>query len=163
VGEILRAASLQKQTGVERLSLDAENLQNGLAKLVLTLVEVIRDLMERQAMRRVESGSLSPVEVEKLGVALMQIKQRMGEISEEFGFKREELGIDLGPLGRLGSGKRAEVTLTDVLDKVIDKGAVVAGEVLISVADVDLIALDILLSLSSVKRLEDGRPVLDLN
>ena len=110
--------------------------------------------MERQAVRRVESGSISPKEVEKLGLALMQIKQRMSEIAQEFGFEREELNLDLGPLGPLRSRNGDQVSLTDVLDKVIDEGAVVAGEVLISVADVDLISLNLLLSLSSVQKLE---------
>jgi Gas vesicle protein K/Gas vesicle protein len=151
----VHANSTQERGPVQRLSLDGEKMRTGLVKLVLTLIEVLRELMERQAVRRVESGSLSSGEVEKLGLALMQIKRRMGEIEEEFGFDQKDLDIDLGPLGQLRNGKGAHVSLTDVLDKVIDEGAVVAGEVLVSVANVDLVSLNLLLSLSSVHKMQD--------
>jgi hypothetical protein len=73
----------------------------GLAQLVLTLVELVRQLMERQAIRRVEAGGLSADQIERLGQALMALEQRMEELKEEFGLTEEDLNLDLGPLGKL--------------------------------------------------------------
>jgi len=78
--------------------LDAEKLQHGLAKLVLTLVQTITDILERQAIRRVESGTLTDREVERLGLAFMQIRERTADILDKFGLKPEELGIRLQQL-----------------------------------------------------------------
>jgi len=75
--------------------------EQGLAKLVLTLVELIRRLMEKEAYRRVKRGSLSPTEIQKLGLSLKAIKKKIKEIQAIFGIKDEELNIDLGPLGNL--------------------------------------------------------------
>lgn len=80
---------------------DREQLIGGVSQLVLTVVEVIRDLIERQAVRRVEAGSLTDDEVERLGVALQALEERMTEIKEVFGVTDDDLNIDLGPLGRL--------------------------------------------------------------
>lgn len=84
-----------------RISLSALDAKNGLAKLVLTLVELIRELLERQAIRRVESGSLNDEEVERLGTAFMQLSEQMQRLKREFGFEDEDLNLDLGPLGKL--------------------------------------------------------------
>jgi hypothetical protein len=84
-----------------RVNADRENLEKGLAQLVLTLVELLRELMERQALRRIEGGSLSPNEVERLGETFMLLEQRMEELKETFGLEDEDLNLDLGPLGRL--------------------------------------------------------------
>lgn len=80
---------------------DAEEMQRGLASLVLALVELLRDLMERQAIRRMESGSLTPEEEERLGAAFLALRERMGELQETFDLTDEDLRIDLGPLGRI--------------------------------------------------------------
>lgn len=72
-----------------------------MAKLVLTLVELIRKLLEKQAMRRVEGGSLSDEEIEKVGETLMKLENKMQELKQIFGLKDEELNINLGPLGDL--------------------------------------------------------------
>lgn len=80
---------------------DRENLLRGIGQLVLTIVEVIHDLLDRQAARRVESGSLDPEQVERLGVALAALKERMEEVKDVFGVTDEDLDLDLGPLGRL--------------------------------------------------------------
>jgi hypothetical protein len=85
----------------ERINIDPKNVEKGLAKLVLTLIELIRKLLEKQAMRRVEGGSLSEEEIEKIGEALMNIENKMLELKEIFGLKDEELNINLGPLGDL--------------------------------------------------------------
>jgi hypothetical protein len=84
-----------------RLDADPENVERGLAQLVLTLVELLRQLMERQALRRVESGGLDDETVERLGRTLMALDARMAELKDHFGFDDEDLNLDLGPLGRL--------------------------------------------------------------
>jgi len=75
--------------------------EQGLAKLVLTLVELIRKLMEKEAFRRVKRGSLSPVEIQKLGLSLKAVKTKIKEVQTIFGIEDEELDLDLGPLGNL--------------------------------------------------------------
>ncbi|MEI6506724.1 MAG: gas vesicle protein K [Planctomycetota bacterium] len=85
-----------------RLALDQDGLKNGLAKLVLMLVKLLHDLLERQAIRRVESGTLSEAEVERLGTTLMQQAEEIERLRLVFGLEDEELNIDLGPLGQLG-------------------------------------------------------------
>lgn len=84
-----------------RVSADPEDVEKGLVQLVLTLVELLRQLMEKQAVRRVEAGGLSDDEVENLGRTLMLLEQKMAELREHFGLTVEDLNLDLGPLGRL--------------------------------------------------------------
>jgi hypothetical protein len=84
-----------------RIDADPENVERGLAGLVLTIVELLRQLMERQAIRRVEAGGLTDEQVERLGSTLMLLEQRMEELREVFGLTEEDLNLDLGPLGRL--------------------------------------------------------------
>jgi hypothetical protein len=84
-----------------RIDADAEDLGRGLAQLVLTVIELLRQLMERQAIRRVEAGGLSDEQVERLGQALIALEQRMDELKEDFGLADQDLNLDLGPLGRL--------------------------------------------------------------
>ena len=84
-----------------RIEADPENVERGLAQLVLTLVELLRQLMERQALRRVEAGNLDEETVERLGRTLMALEARMEELKETFGLEDEDLNLDLGPLGRL--------------------------------------------------------------
>ena len=84
-----------------RINVDAESVEQGLAKLVLTLIEFIRRLLEKQAVRRMEGGSLSPEEVEQLGLALMKLEAKMQELKAQFGLADEDLNLDLGPVGRL--------------------------------------------------------------
>ncbi|MGA9365361.1 MAG: gas vesicle protein K [Bacteroidota bacterium] len=82
-----------------RVNIDPEKVEVGLAKLVLTVVELIRQLVEKQAIRRVEGGSLSDAEIARLGTTLMQLETKMNELKEHFGI--EDLNINLGPLGNL--------------------------------------------------------------
>ena len=84
-----------------RVNADPESLEKGLAQLVLTLIELLRQLMERQALRRVEQGSLSDEEVERLGQTFMKLEQRMEELKREFGLEDADLNLNLGPLGDL--------------------------------------------------------------
>ena len=85
----------------ERVNVDARSVEQGLAKLVLTLIELIRRLLEKQAVRRMEGGDLSPEQVEELGLALMKLEEKMAELKGQFGLQDEELNIDLGPIGKL--------------------------------------------------------------
>jgi hypothetical protein len=84
-----------------RINADPEVLEQGLAKLVLTLIELIRQLMERQALHRIDKGSLTDAEIERLGQTFMKLSDRMEELKEAFGLEDEELNLDLGPLGNL--------------------------------------------------------------
>jgi Gas vesicle protein K len=86
---------------MERLPLDSNQVEQGLAKLVLTIIELLRQLMERQAMRRVESDSLTDEQIEELGLTLMRLEEKMEELKLVFGLEHEELNIELGPLGKL--------------------------------------------------------------
>jgi hypothetical protein len=84
-----------------RLSLTPDNADSGLAKLVLTLVELIRKLVEKQAMRRVDGGSLTDDEIERLGETLMKLEMKMEELKKHFNLTDRDLNINLGPLGDL--------------------------------------------------------------
>ena len=84
-----------------RINADPERAERGLAQLVLTVVELLRQLMERQALRRIEGGGLDDEQIERLGVALMRLEQRMEELKAEFGLEDEDLNLNLGPLGDL--------------------------------------------------------------
>lgn len=85
----------------QRLDLEPDSLERDLARLVLTVVELVRQLMERQAIRRVEGDTLTPDQIEDLGRGLMRLEQAMATLRETFGLRAEELNIDLGPLGTL--------------------------------------------------------------
>ena len=76
-------------------------MEQGLAKLVLTIIELLRQLMERQAMRRVESDTLTDDQLEELGLTLMRLEEKIAELKIIFGLENEELNIELGPLGKL--------------------------------------------------------------
>jgi hypothetical protein len=84
-----------------RVNADPENLEKGLAQLVLTVIELLRQLMERQAIRRIEGGTLTAEEVERLGRTFMALAGRMDELKSAFGLTDEDLNLDLGPLGQL--------------------------------------------------------------
>jgi hypothetical protein len=84
-----------------RLDASPEDIDAGLGQLVLSLVEFLRQVLENQAVRRMEGGSLSDDETERLGLALMRLEERLDDIREAFGLEPDDLNIDLGPLGRL--------------------------------------------------------------
>jgi len=85
----------------ERIDADPENVERGLASLVLTIVELLRQLMERQAIRRVDAGDLTSEQIERLGLTLMRLDEAMARLRDHFGLTPEDLNIDLGPLGPL--------------------------------------------------------------
>jgi hypothetical protein len=84
-----------------RIQTDPERVGRDLAGLVLTVVELIRELMERQALRRIDEGDLRDEQVEEIGLTLMALNQRMDELCDHFDLNRKDLDLDLGPLGRL--------------------------------------------------------------
>ena len=84
-----------------RLNFDVNGAKNGLGQLVLTVVKLLHELLERQAIRRVEAGSLTEQQTERLGLGLMQKAQEIDRLRKEFGLEEEDLNLDLGPLGRL--------------------------------------------------------------
>jgi hypothetical protein len=140
-------------TEVRKLSDDPKKMQDGLAQLVLTVLETLRQLMEKQATHRIREGSLTDGEVEALGLRFMELKAKIREVAAIFNIPEEKLGLNLGPLGDLvDSQERVDsVTLVDLLDKVIEKGVIVFGDVGISVADVELITVKLRLLVSPVK------------
>ncbi len=85
----------------ERISADAELVENGLAKLVLSIIELIRRLLERQALRRMDGGNLTEEEIERLGSALMKLEEKMEELKRVFGLTDEDLNLKLGPVRSL--------------------------------------------------------------
>lgn len=96
------AGSLDERGGrTARLNLDPDNVKNGLAQLVLTLIKFLHELLERQAIHRMDAGALSDEEIERLGLALMKQTEEIERLRKEFGLEEEDLNIDLGPLGKL--------------------------------------------------------------
>lgn len=92
---------MSQNTHPGRINIDPEKIENGLAKLVLTLVELIRKLLEKQAIRRIDGGSLSDEEVERIGEALMKLEDKIQELKDLFGLKDEDLNLISGPLSDL--------------------------------------------------------------
>jgi hypothetical protein len=84
-----------------RINLDPESVKNGLGQLVLTLVKLLHELLERQAIRRIDAGSLSDEQIELLGLTLMRQAQEIERLRKAFGLEEEDLNLDLGPLGKL--------------------------------------------------------------
>jgi hypothetical protein len=88
-----------EETG--RLNLDGEKVKNGLGQLVLTLVKLLHELLERQAIRRIDAGTLTDSEIERIGVTLMMQTEEIDRLRREFNLEEEDLNLDLGPLGKL--------------------------------------------------------------
>jgi len=91
----------EDSTPSPRIALDPEDMRKGLGQLVLTLVELVRQLLEKQALRRIEGGSLSEEEIERLGLTFLRLGEEMEWLKKEFGLTDDELNLDLGPLGKL--------------------------------------------------------------
>ena len=85
----------------QRVNADPEQVEKGLVQLVLTIVELLRQLMERQALRRMEQGTLTDEQIEQLGETFMKLERRMDELKEHFGLDDRDLNLNLGPLGNL--------------------------------------------------------------
>ena len=153
----MRGSNIQiEEQSLQKVNLDGDKLQKGLAKLVLVVVELLRQILERQAQRRIDLGTLSEEEVERLGLAFMQIKEKVGQISEQFELKPDELeGTLKGVLSSRDSQFKG-TSIVDVLDSLLVKGAVIGGRITVSVADIDLVALDLLATLSAIPSVTDG-------
>jgi hypothetical protein len=85
----------------ERLELNPDSVKNGLGQLVLTVVKLLHELLERQALRRIDAGSLSEEEIERMGYTLMRQVEEIDRLRREFGLEEKDLNLDLGPLGKL--------------------------------------------------------------
>jgi gas vesicle protein GvpK len=96
--ELREALTFTESTIPERISADPEIVENGLAKLVLSIIELIRRLLEKQAIRRMETGNLTEAEIERLGSALMKLEEKMDELKGVFGLSTEDLNLSLGPI-----------------------------------------------------------------
>jgi hypothetical protein len=101
VAQLRRQMEGLGQKPIERVDCSQETIEQGLAKVVLGLIELLRQLLERQAIRRMEGGTLPVEKVEEMGLALMKLEQKVKELAEEFGLKPEDLNLALGPLGNL--------------------------------------------------------------
>ena len=88
-------------SGPSKIQLQPENVRNGLAQLVLTVVELLRELLERQALRRIDAGSVTSGEVERLGATFLRLTEEIEKLKQYFGFTDEDLNLNLGPLGKL--------------------------------------------------------------
>ncbi len=97
----LERASRQSSSSPLRWNADPDDVQRSVAQLVLTLVEFIRQLLERQAIRRMDAGTLTPAQTEEIGRALMKLEETVTDIAAKFGIRPEELNLDLGPAGKL--------------------------------------------------------------
>ena len=95
-------------TAPDRIAFDAESAADDLVRLVLALIETLRQVVERQAIRRVDSGGLSDDQIERLGLTLMQLEQRMEEMKSHFGLTGEDLTLQLGPLKELMDAQRSD-------------------------------------------------------
>jgi hypothetical protein len=94
-------ASATRSRLPSQIRVDPENVRNGLMRLVLTLIELIRELLERQALRRIDGGSLTAEEIERLGLTFLRLSEEMDRLKHQFGLTDADLNLDLGPLGRL--------------------------------------------------------------
>ena len=135
---------------------NSKESQNGIAKLILTVIKILTDLLERQAKRKVMEGKLTGEDIERLGLAFINIRQTLYHITRQFGFEYNELDIPIRSASRRVYTNKLESkqllstsTLVDILDKLINRETVIAGEIAISVAEIDLIVLNLLAILSS--------------
>jgi len=101
LGELRRELERVRGLLPDRVNVDPEGVEQGLAKLVLTLVEFLRQLLERQAIRRMDGGTLTDDEIERVGIALMRLEAKVREIAEAFGLDPDDLNLGLGPIGKL--------------------------------------------------------------
>lgn len=146
----------EKDKKPKKITLDGEKVRDGLAQLVLTVVELLRELMEKQAIRRIEAGSITDEQTERLGATFMNLKKEIEKLKKYFNVKDEDLNLDLGPIGHLrdsGGGSMAEkASVVDILDRILGKGVIIKGDVIISVADVDLVSLNLGVLLASIDK-----------
>ena len=157
--------ALGPRKGIDRS--EAGKLQDGVASLVINLVETVIEVLERQAFRRFSSGTLTDNEIEKLGIAFEQMRERVVEAASHFNYQPKglELSLKSGQKDGLLDGLQTDkgtVSIADLVDKLIDKEAVIAGDVRIAVAGIDLVTLHLLAAVSSSQSLgsiESGKSI----
>jgi len=101
VTELERELSSAASGTTSRIECSSDNIEQSLARLVLGLIDLLRRLLERQAVRRMEGGTLTEAQVEEMGLSLMKLEKKVREMADQFGLKPEDLNLDLGPLGTL--------------------------------------------------------------
>jgi hypothetical protein len=149
----------------KKVVLNAEKMRDGLAQLVLTVLELLRELMEKQAIRRIEAGSLKDEEIENLGNTFMALKLELNKLKEHFQLDDDDLNISLGPLMLREKeeidDEKGQTSVVEILDRLLGKGVVVKGDIIISVAEVDLLSLNLGLLLASIDKAKElyGRDV----
>jgi hypothetical protein len=131
--------------------LKRDELGRGLARLVLTLLETIRQLMEKQARRRIRDGGLTEYEVERLGVSFMELENKISEMGRMFNLSKDDMRLGLADQDVHGARQGEFLSVVDLLDKVIEKGLIVFGDLGLSVADVELINLQLRLVISATR------------
>jgi hypothetical protein len=99
--KVIACDEKSERSGAKKVILDPENVEKGLAQLVLTVLELLRQVMERQAVHRMDSGDLNDGQIERLGQTLMKLEEKVIELREHFGLEPDDLNINLGPLGNL--------------------------------------------------------------
>jgi len=100
--ERLRASlTFTERTIPDRIAADSDIVENGLAKLVLSIIELVRRLLEKQALRRMDAGNLTDDEIERVGSALMKLEEKMAEMKQIFGLSDDDLNLKLGPVKTL--------------------------------------------------------------
>ena len=142
-----------------QVNIEAEKMRNGLAKLVITVIELLRELMEKQAIRRIEAGSLSEEQIENLGTSFMKLKEEVEKLKNYFELEDEDLNIDLGPLqlreDEADSSYVGKASAVEILDRLLAKGVVLKGDVVLSVAEVDLVSLNLGLLLANIDKAKE--------
>jgi hypothetical protein len=137
----------QQKVSEKRFDLDgAGKARDGLSKLVISIVKLLVDILERQALRRVESGTVTDEETEKLGLAFISIREQLQLTAMRLGISPQELDKELSIMLHGSS----ETSIGSLIDNLIDRGTVIAGDINIAVAGVDLVSLNLLASLTSV-------------
>ena len=101
ISELKQELSALAEGPSQRIDCTSENIEQGLARLVLSLIELLRRLLERQAIRRMEGGDLDEAKIEEMGLALMKLEAKILELARHFNLRPEDLNLDLGPLGQL--------------------------------------------------------------
>lgn len=99
--QLRQSLAFTESTIPERISADPEAVENGLARLVLSIIELVRRLLEKQALRRMDAGNLTEEEIERLGTALMKLEEKMIEMKKVFGLEDDDLNLSLGPVRTL--------------------------------------------------------------
>jgi hypothetical protein len=135
-----------------KLNIDGEKIRNGLGQLILTVVELLRELMEKQAVRRIEAGALSDDQVERLGNTFMKLKEEVNKLKDYFELDDEDLNLTLGPVLTGDQSWEGKASAVEILDRLLATGVVVRGDLLVSVAEVDLISLNLGLLIASIDK-----------